>query len=333
MPQQSRSVKTSLSQTGTAAAITGTVVQFNGVQAPIDSISDTQILTRVPAGATTGPITVTTPNGTATSAQSFTVSPSAAQLLNISTRMEVLTGSNVLIGGFIVTGTDEKKVLVRGLGPSLPVSGALADPTLELHDSSSTLASDDNWKDTQQSDVEATGIPPGNELEAAIVATLPANNAGYTAILAGNGGGTGIGLVEVYDLDQAANSQLANISTRGFVDTGDNVMIGGLILGPKEGGPARVLVRGIGPSLSGAGVANALQDPTLELRGSDGQLLSSNNDWRDNQEADITATGIPPTDNRESAMLQTLVPGNYTAILRGNNNSTGVALVELYNLQ
>lgn len=262
-----------------------------------------------------------------------TVTP-AAQLLNISTRMEVLTDSNVLIGGFIVTGTDEKKVLVRGLGPSLPVSGALADPTLELHDATgAVVATNDNWKDTQQSDVQATTIPPSNDLESAIVASLAANNAAYTAILAGKAGGTGIGLVEVYDLGSAANSKLANISTRGFIDTGDNVMIGGLILGPNGTGSAKVLVRGLGPSLTSAGVANALADPNLELRDASGNLIATNDNWKDTQQSDIQATTIPPSNDLESAIVQTLAPGNYTAIVRGKNSGTGVGLVELYNLQ
>jgi hypothetical protein len=262
----------------------------------------------------------------------------AAQLLNISTRMKVLTGTNVLIGGFIVTGTDAKKVLVRGLGPSLPVGDALADPTLELHDSSKTLASNNNWKDTQQAEIQATTIPPGNELESALIQIVPANTARYTAILAGKDGGTGIGLVEIYDLALGVNSKLANISTRGFVDTGDNVMIGGLILGPGTNRAAKVLARAIGPSLSKAGVADPLQDPSLELHDKNGAVIASNDNWKvsdsgGSQQSEIEATTIPPTDDRESALVRTLVPGSYTAIVRGKNNSTGVALVELYNLQ
>jgi uncharacterized repeat protein (TIGR03803 family) len=258
---------------------------------------------------------------------------SPAQLLNISTRMEVLTGNNVLIGGFIVTGSDQKKVLVRGLGPSLPVSGPLADPTLELHNRTTTLAKNDDWKQNQRTAIEATTIPPSKDAESAIVATLPGGNSAYTAILAGKGGMTGVGLVEVYDLAQTANSTLANISTRGFVDTGDNVMIGGLILGPDKSGPARVLVRGIGPSLSAAGISGALQDPTLELHNSNGAIVAQNDNWQDTQKAEIIATTIPPTKDAESAIVRTLSAGNYTAILRGKSGTTGVALVELYNLQ
>jgi hypothetical protein len=174
----------------------------------------------------------------------------------------------VLIGGFIITGTDPKKVIIRGMGPSLNGVGVtLSDPTLELHQGNTTLATNDNWKindqsgQSQEADIRATTIPPTNDLESAILATL--NPGPYTAILAGKNGGTGVGLVEVYDLAQGANSKLANISTRGFVDTGNNVMIGGLIVGGGSGGgTARVIVRALGPSVP---VAGALGDPTLEL--------------------------------------------------------------------
>ena len=254
--------------------------------------------------------------GSVTVAQA-TTSPS--QLLNISTRLRVLTGDSALIGGFIVTGTDAKKVIIRGLGPSLTsqgVPGALQDPTLELHDSSgSTIFSNDNWKDTQQAEIQATGIAPSNDLESAIVATLPANNSAYTAILRGKDNTTGIGLVEVYDLAQSANSKLANISTRGFVDTGDNAMIGGLIIGGGGGGDSKVIVRAIGPSLTQSGVANALADPTLELHDGSGATIASNDNWKDTQQAEIEATTIPPSNDLESAIVRTLPPGNYTAIV------------------
>lgn len=256
----------------------------------------------------------------------------APKLLNISTRMRVLEGEKALIGGFIITGSDQKKVLIRGLGPSLPVAGQLADPNLELLTGATSLAKNDNWKDTQQAEIAATTVPPPNELESAIVQTLAP--AGYTAILRGNNGGTGVGLVEIFDLAASANSKLANISTRGFVDLGDFVMIGGVIIG---GGPAgvnaKVLVRAIGPSLADAGVAGPLLDPTLELRDANAALVAQNDNWKDSQEAEITATTIPPTNEAESALVQTLPPGNYTAIVRGKNEATGVALVELYNLQ
>ena len=254
------------------------------------------------------------------------------QLLNISTRMRVLNGENVLIAGFIISGNDPKKVIIRGLGPSLGsagVQGALPNPTLELHQGAVTLATNDDWKE-HQAEVEATTIPPSNDLESAIVTTLSPGS--YTAILGGKGSLTGIGLVEVYDLAQSADSQLVNISTRGFIDTGDNVMIGGVIAGPLNGGTSRVLIRGIGPSLQNAGVANPLQDPTMELRNGNGVLLASNDDWKTDQQSDIEGTTIPPTNDHESAILFSIGPGNFTAIVRGKNNSTGVGLVEVYNL-
>jgi YVTN family beta-propeller protein len=261
----------------------------------------------------------------------------SSQLANISTRMRVLTDENVLIGGFIVTGTDPKPVLLRGIGPSLTgVTGALADPTIELHQGGTTIAMNDNWKlrpdgGSQQAEIEATGIPPANDLESALVATL--NPGAYTAILRGKDNATGVGLVEAYDLGRTANSKLANISTRGFVDTGDNVMIGGLIVVPPNGTNGKIAVRAIGPSLSNSGIQGALQDPTLDLVNSYGVIVRSNNNWRDSQQAEIIAAGLQPSDDRESALIQVVTPGNYTAIVRGSGGTTGVALVEVYHLQ
>ncbi len=256
------------------------------------------------------------------------------RLLNISTRLNVQTDDNVLIGGFIVTGNCPKKVIVRAIGPSLGgqgVAGALADPTLELNAPDGSVTSNDDWRESQQAEIEATGLQPTNDAESAILQTLAPG--AYTAIVRGANGTTGVGLVEAYDLDQPADSKLANISTRGFVDTGDNVMIGGFIIGPDGFGDATVLVRAIGPSLENFGVANALQDPTLELFDGNGDTIMTNEDWRDTQDAEITATGLMPTDDRESAILQTLAPGNYTAIVRGALDTTGVGLVEVYDLQ
>jgi uncharacterized delta-60 repeat protein len=248
---------------------------------------------------------------------------------NISTRLKVETGDNVLIGGFIVTGTQSKKLIARAIGPSLPVAGPLADPSLELRDSSGALIrSNDNWRSDQEAEIIATGIPPGSNLESAIVATLPANGSAYTATMRGVNNGTGIGLVEAYDLDRTVDSKLANISTRGLVQTGDNVLIGGLIVLGQN--PLRVIVRAIGPSLS---LPGALADPTLELHDGTGALIASNDNWRSDQEAEIIATGIPPTNNLESAIVRNLAPGNYTAVVRGVNNASGVALVEVYALQ
>jgi predicted methyltransferase MtxX (methanogen marker protein 4) len=247
--------------------------------------------------------------------------------------MQVLTDSNVLIGGFIISGSAPKKVIVRAIGPSLGnfgVTGFLADPTLELHEQDGTIITNDNWKDDQQTEIEATGLAPSDDLESAIVETLVPG--AYTAIVAGKNGTTGIGLVEAYDLDQAVDSELANISTRGFIDTGDNVMIGGFIIGPDGFDDGTVLVRGIGPSLTAFGVPGALQDPTLELHDGSGNTLVANDDWKESQQTEIEATGLKPSDDRESAILSTLAPGAYTAIVRGTLESTGVGLVEVYHL-
>lgn len=254
-----------------------------------------------------------------------------AQSLNISTRTNVLNGDNALIGGFILTGTDSKFVIIRGIGPSSGVPGALADPTLELFSGNTSIATNNNWRDTQETIIQNTGIPPGNDLEAAIVRVMAPGS--YTAVLRGNGDGTGVGLVEAYDLNSDnTNSQLANISTRGLVQTGNNVMIGGIILGGGTGANG-VLVRAIGPSLGPFGIANPLPDPTLGLYDGQGMLIRFNDDWRQNQESEIQATGIPPTHNLESAVFEILPPGNYTAIVAGLNGATGVGLVEVYNLQ
>lgn len=251
-----------------------------------------------------------------------------SRLGNLSTRLRVENGDNVLIGGFIVIGSQPKKVLVRALGPSLPVAGALADPKLDLYNGNALIASNDDWADSEdkQAIVDSTIAPPSNK-EAAILATLPANGSSYTAIVTGASRATGVGQVEIYDLDSKGDSKLANISTRGFVQTGDNVMIGGVIVVGQSS--EKVLVRAIGPS---TGVAGALADPTLELRDKDGNLLQANDNWKTDQEAEIEATSIPPNSELESALVRTLAAGNYTAIVRGANGSTGVALVEVYGL-
>ena len=239
------------------------------------------------------------------------------------------------IGGFIITGTGPKHVLLRGIGPSLAASGvlgALANPTLDLRDSTGVrILANDNWKDTQEAEIMATGIAPTNDLEAAIVETLVPGS--YTAILRGMGMTSGVGLVEIYDLDQGAASKLANLSTRAFVETGDNIVIAGFILGNNSGND-RIVVRGIGPSLTAAGVPNALADPTLELRNGNGALLIANNDWQDDpaQAALITAAGLAPTNTLESGIAETLSPGLYTVLLAGLNNGSGVGLVEIYDL-
>lgn len=248
-------------------------------------------------------------------------------LANISTRLTVGTGDNVLIAGFIITGTQPKKIIVRALGPLLPVNENLADPTLELHNSKGELvAGNDNWRDTQQDELKATTIPPTNDYDSAIVRSVIPG--AYTAVLAGKGRTTGVGVVEVYDLDLTVDSKLANISTRGFVGEGDNVLIGGAIV--LGSGTTTVIFRALGPSL--ASVSNALQDPTLELHDGQGGLIASNDNWQDSQADAIRATTIPPTDPLEAAIVRQLTPGAYTAIVRGKNNTTGVALIEAYQI-
>lgn len=259
-----------------------------------------------------------------------------AQSLNLSTRANVLNGDNVLIGGFIINGIDPKSVIVRGIGPSSGVPGALGDPTLELFSGDTLIASNNDWKTrpdgtSQQAEVEATTIPPSNEMESALVRSLAPGR--YTAVLRGNGGGTGIGLVEVFDLTPTiADSQLANISTRGLVQTGNDVMIGGLILGGGTGAN-KIVARSLGPSLGQFGIANPLADPNLGLYNSNGGLVRFNDDWKESQETDIQATGLAPSNNLESALIVLLAPGNYTAIVSGTDGSSGVSLVEIYNLQ
>ena len=258
----------------------------------------------------------------------------APQLLNVSTRLRVDTGENVLIGGFIITGTTPKKVLLRGIGPSLTglgVGDALLDPLLELHaKDGSLIMTNDDWKTTQETEIEATGAAPTDDRESAMIATL--NPDSYTAIVSGKNQSTGVGLVEAYDLDQAGDSQLANISTRGLVQTGSNVMIGGFILGDGTG-VANILMRALGPSLSDSGINGVLADPTLELHDENGDLVVSNDNWKDTQEAEIAATGIPPQNDLESAMLVTISATAHTAIVSGKDGASGVALVEIYRLQ
>lgn len=314
--------------------------------APTSSPVSTPAPTALPS--TPSPSPSPTPLATPTSTPTPTTTPTAtptpgAQLLNLSARKVVGTEAEVTIGGFIVTGSDNKTVLIRGLGPSLPFGGNnLADPTLELHqaDSDRTLLYMNNdWRDTQAREIASTGIPPTDDREAALIYSLPAKSltsggAGYTAILGGNGGGSGQGLLELYDLDHTGSSKLANISTRGFVGTGDNLLIGGFFPGPLGNAPLKVLIRALGPSLAGQGVSGALQNPVLELHGANGQTLM-NDDWQQAPNATDIAAILPLSDERESAILISLTPATsgYTAIVRGANNTVGVALIEIYALQ
>lgn len=260
------------------------------------------------------------------------IEPPRGLPVNISTRLPVLDGDNVLIAGFILVGTDPKKLIIRGIGPSLVaagISGPLDDPVLELHDSAgAVIAQNDDWK-ANEAEVAATGIPPSDDREASIVRSLAPGT--YTAVERGKGGHTGVAVVEVYDLEQGSQSSLANISTRGFVDVGNNVMICGFIVGSGNG--ARVLVRGLGPSLAAVGVVGVLPDPKLELRDQNGALVRANDSWKSTQRFEIEAAGLAPTDDAESALVATLPTGNYTAILAGTSGKTGIGLVELYNLR
>jgi hypothetical protein len=256
-------------------------------------------------------------------------------LYNISTRAFVRTGANVMIGGFIIAGAGQKKVIVRGIGPSLVsygITDPLENPTLELHDSSSAIiASNDNWMSAPNvQEIIDSGLAPGNNLESAILMNL--DPGAYTAIVRGVNAGTGIGLAEVYDLDLAAGSKLGNISTRAFVQTGDNVMIGGFIVSGLDSG--RVIVRAIGPSLVSYGITDPLQNPTLELHDSSGAIVAFNDNWISAPNVqEIIDSGYAPGNDLESAILMRLAPGAYTAIVRGVNATTGVALVEVYGLQ
>ena len=232
-----------------------------------------------------------------------------------------------MIAGFIVQGPKPKKLLIRGLGPSLPITGAMGDPVLTLFDSTGKqIATNDNWV-TNRDNIIGTQLPPPSSRESAIVTTLTPGS--YTAIVHDQRNQPGLALIETYDLDPG-DSTLANISTRGTVRSGDDVMIAGFIIGGKN--PTNVLVRALGPSLSKDAVTAPLKDPILEIHDAAGKLIMSNDNWRSTQAAKISATGLAPGNGLESAIVTALAPGSYTAIVRGQNSSTGVALVEVYNL-
>jgi hypothetical protein len=249
--------------------------------------------------------------------------------------MRAQTGNNVGIGGFIITGNMPKPVILRGMGPTLAragVPGVLADPVIELHGPGAfaTITNND-WRDSQEAQIQATGIPPTDDLESAIVATLAPG--AYTVIIKGNADTSGVALVEIYDLNQDVDSKLANLSTRAFVGTQEDIVIAGFLVSDRNAFD-QVVVRGIGPSLTAGGIPNALANPTLELHDSNGALLVADNDWQDDaaQAAQITAAGLALSNPREAAIAATLAPGLYTVLLAGLADGIGVGVVEVYDL-
>jgi phospholipase/lecithinase/hemolysin len=257
-----------------------------------------------------------------------------ARALNLATRLFVDTGERVCIAGFIIAGDIPKKVLIRGIGPSLSANGVptpLANPTLTLFDRAGNVKmTNDDWKNSPDAaEIMNTGIPPRNDLESAIIATLAPGQ--YTAQLAGKDGGTGNGLVEVYDLQSGASSALANLSTRGYFSPGDNVLIGGLIIG--SGDSPIIVLRALGPTVGSAGVINFLPDPTLELHDGNGATIAFDDGWKIPYFQPLRAANLAPSQDQESAIVAPfLTPGNYTAIVRGKGTETGVALVEVYRI-
>ncbi len=321
---------------------------ITGTDTVTSSINGTSNLIAVASPTPTPtPTPTATPTPTPTPTPTATPTPTPGSLGNISTRLQVGTGNNVLFAGFIIQGNASKTVLIRSAGPSLTsfgVPGALGDPQLELHDANNLIGTNDNWQTTQLGGVitsdqvaaiQNTGVAPANPAEPAIIATLAAGQ--YTAIVQGVGGTQGVATVEVYDLSPNNGATLANISTRGFIQTGDNVMIGGFIV---VGQSSRVLIRATGPSLIPFGINNALANPRLELHDANG-TLAMNDDWQttqlggiitSDQSAAIQNTGLAPGNPAESAIIATLAPGAYTAIAQGVNGGTGVGLVEVFAL-
>jgi len=251
--------------------------------------------------------------------------------------LRVQPGDNALIGGLIILGAEPKQVIMRGIGPSLTANGnalpgRLEDPVIELYNSAGVVIdSNDDWKSNEAA-VQGSGIPPTNDKESAIVRTLDPGS--YTVVMRGKNNSSGIGVVETYDIGLAANARLANLSSRGVIGTGDDVLIGGFFAGPQTAAVTRVVFRAIGPSLAAFNVPQPMQDPTIELRNRDGDLLASNDDWQSHQKTEIESTGLQPSDTRESAIVLTnFEPGPYTAIVRGKNGTVGVGLVEIFDVQ
>lgn len=289
----------------------------------------TPVPTASPVPATPTPPPVATPTPTPTP-----VAAGGSHLANISTRMNVGLDENVLIGGFIVSGAQPKKLILRALGPSLAaagITGTMGDTVLELYDSGGRLvASNDDWQSGGQAEqIAATGIAPTAAAESALITTLSAGS--YTAVVHGWDQAQGVAIVEAYELD-STSSRLVNISTRGRIGVGQQAMIGGLIV--QGSASKKVLVRALGPSLAAGGLTGVLANPILEIYDGGGNLVIANDNWSTgSQAAEIITTGVPPADPLESAVIATLAPGNYTAVVRGGNNGTGVGLVEVFDLE
>lgn len=251
-------------------------------------------------------------------------------LVNLSTRGEVGTGDNVLIGGFIISGSENKTIVVRAIGPSLTalnVPGALADPTLEIFSGSTRIHTNDNWQSDSDANLIPANLKPAEARESALIRTLAPG--AYTAIIRGANLTSGVALVEVFEVNASTTTRLVNLSTRGRVSTGDNVMIGGFIISGTQ--PKSVVIRAIGPSLSAAGVAGVLADPQLSIFSGQTEIHSNDNWQSDASSASIPAN-LRPTQSRESALLRSLAPGAYTAIVRGVSASSGVGLVEVFEV-
>ena len=246
--------------------------------------------------------------------------------------MRVDAGDNVLIAGFIVEGNTNKKLLLRAVGPSLGAFGiadALQDPALQLFSGNTELGANDNWPDSSNAaEIITTGFAPANARESALLITVAPGT--YTTVLRGANNATGVGLVEVYDLDASSPTKLLNISTRGFILNGENVMIGGFIITGTNS--SQLVIRAIGPSLGSFGVPSPLVDPFLEIHDGNGSTIATNNNWRDSQEAALQNTGLAPSDGLEAAILISLAPGSYTAIVKGADGGIGNGLVEVYKL-
>jgi PKD repeat protein len=336
------------SQNTAEKIITVTQVTPSPTPSPTPTATATATPTGTPAATPTATPTATataTPTATATASATPTATPTATatatpanvQLLNIAGRVFTQSGDKVGIGGFIVSGSSSKRIMARAIGPSLkvngsPLQGRLQDPVLELHDDKgSAVLVNDNWRSSQEAEIQQSGLAPTDDKESAIIKRLDPGT--YTAIIRGADGSPGIGVIELYDLSTNDPAELGNLSVRADVETGDNVLFNGLIL--RGGTPKRILFRALGPSLTanGSPLPGTLQDPTLEVYDANGTSLRANDNWKDAvNRSEIEGTGLAPTDDRESCVLLTLPSADYTSIIRGKNGTTGIALGETYKL-